>query len=485
MVACVDMNKRPARTLRVYRFGANRTYLLVAAATLLSYALEGPLRYGLQLVSLESLLYVRDLFAVTVIAMAVGSWFAGQPTAAPLLAVIVVLILHTLMAVMSVPTPFQALFGLKIYLPFLLGFAVSPLLRSYTTGLLRLAGFVFLVTAVGVGINVFVRYPWIGADYVSAFATTAAATQWWASGGVLRLPGFTRASFTAASMMLVSLVPIMAGRTRWPVRLLGFATAVWVITLTTSKGALMALAAAALDAVLFYGVHAPGVANMILVGWALLCLSVPLITLQLSLGSQPVPEWLTSFMERIEDMWPRAFKLFEHPLQALWGRGIGGIGTAQNFGEATRANAADNLMVYLLVSFGVFGVLYVSLFLLKALQYVHAQDPANSLGRCVRGWTIIWLTYGLTANMIEEACINLTIGAVFGLAFGQLEPQRRRMGSLTARRAPLAYAPTSEVRALAFHPKGADDVATRDMPTGTEPAGLVEAEKNGARRAAP
>ncbi len=41
------------------------------------------------------------------------------------------------------------------------------------------------------------------------------------------------------------------------------------------------------------------------------------------------------------------------------GRGLGGIGFAQASAEWWRYNAADNLMIYLLVSFGLFAILYV------------------------------------------------------------------------------------------------------------------------------
>jgi cell shape-determining protein MreD len=82
-------------------------------------------------------------------------------------------------------------------------------------------------------------------------------------------------------------------------------------------------------------------------------------------------------------------------------------------------------MVYLLVSCGMLGIAYVVFFLLKLILYSHRLPSTDILFRCTRGWTILWLTYGLTANMIEEANVNLVIGIVFGLVFGLLYPERR------------------------------------------------------------
>src|SRR5262249_5922156 len=113
-----------------------------------------------------------------------------------------------------------------------------------------------------------------------------------------------------------------------------------------------------------------------------------------------------------------AFALLTEPGQILWGRGLGGIGVGQNFGEWAKSDAADNLMVYLLVTFGMLGIAYVVAFLFRFANYT-VRGPRDDLVLCcVRGWTALWFGYGLTTNMIEEPMMNLTIGVVFGTIFG-------------------------------------------------------------------
>jgi hypothetical protein len=186
----------------------------------------------------------------------------------------------------------------------------------------------------------------------------------------------------------------------------------------------MAIATFAIDVFLSTGLRMRAVANAFVITIALVCLAVPLLSIQLGFNATSVPMWFGSFMERILDMWPKAFGLMDYAGQALWGRGTGGIGTAQTYGEPLLINAADNLFVYLIVSFGILGVAYVAVFLVKLLSYTQGLPSTDLMFRCVRGWAVVWLTYGLTANMIEEAAINLPAGVAFGIVFGMLDAHR-------------------------------------------------------------
>jgi O-antigen ligase len=131
-----------------------------------------------------------------------------------------------------------------------------------------------------------------------------------------------------------------------------------------------------------------------------------------------VASWQLSFVERIQDMWPRAFDLFASPMQVLWGRGLGGIGTAQTFDEWNRANAGDNLMVYVLVTFGIFGLAYIAIFLGVLFRFLESRTSDDLIARMSRGWVIVWLSFGLTTNMLEEPMTNMVIGMTFGWVFG-------------------------------------------------------------------
>ncbi len=71
-------------------------------------------------------------------------------------------------------------------------------------------------------------------------------------------------------------------------------------------------------------------------------------------------------------------------------------------------------MIYLLVSFGLFALLYVGVFL-WALKRTFDVDPSQEFfARCVRGWALVLFSYGCTSNMVEQPLMNLVIGVCFG-----------------------------------------------------------------------
>jgi hypothetical protein len=394
---------------------SDRLTALVLALAIVSYVLEGPIRFVLHSVSAEMLLYSRDALAAVVVGSCLLSWALGQRSVAPLAGAVGILLVHLAIGMVTLPQPFQALMGMKIFLWFLLGFAAAPFVARRRQALVRVSWFVFLITALGVVLNRFIAFPWIGLSYETSFGATEASKQWWAA-GVLRLPGFARASFNAAMFMLVSLPALFATNKGALRRILLIAVAGVVFVFTTTKGAWTGAAMIAFDAVLC-GLGLQVVANVGLCALASFCLLLPLVAVQVGASPGSVPGWALSFVERIRDMWPRAFALVTEPGQVLWGRGLGGIGVGQNFGEWNKSDAADNLMVYVLVTFGMLGICYIGAFLFRFVTYRTRGATADLQQSCVRGWTALWFAYGLTTNMIEEPMMNMAIGVAFGTVF--------------------------------------------------------------------
>ncbi len=406
---------RAARLPQTYAFGPDSFYLSVVALTLASYVLEGPLRLTLHLLSLESTLYLRDLAAAVATGLVLLSWLRGQRAAAPFAAVTALLLAHCLIGMLTLPSLFQALFGLKIFLVFLLGFAAAPILSRRPRAVARFAAFCFFATALGVLLNVFVELPWLGLTYDTAFGETVAARKWWTAGsGDMRLPGFARASFTAASIMVVALIPLLELRIGLLRKGMLVVIAVATIRLTTTKGAFTALAAVLAFKALASVPKSARLTSGALYALAAMCMALPIVAVQIGAENATVPIWLASFLEGVGDLWPRAFELLEGGAW-LWGRGLGGIGTAMQYGEWASFNSADNLMLYVLVSFGLLGVGYVWLFMFR-LTGLLARTQTLMRGSA-RGFTAAWLCYGFTAGMIDLPITNLAIGIVFGLSF--------------------------------------------------------------------
>jgi hypothetical protein len=419
-----------------YRVGSDRFYLIGAGIVVLSYVLEGPLRYVLGMVSLDLLIYLRDAVIAAYVATAALSWMRGQVTAFPVIVVTALLTLHTLIGILTLNNLVQPLFGFKIFLPLLLGLVIGPLIHERPREVAVFAGWCFAVTAIGVVLNAVLEFPWIGASYDTPLGTRELSRKWWTGGGGARLPGFTRASYFAAQLMLTSLVPLLAARPKLWVRIALAAIAGAVISLTTSKAPWTGLVVLfACDMLLM----ARGLRPLVGVITAVLfvvCVALPFVGLQVGAPSGPVPSWATSFVERITDMWPGALALYDGPASVIFGRGVGGIGSAQALAEARVANSADNLMLFLLVSFGPAGVIYLGFVVARLAARVSVSPLSRSL-HCAHGWMIVILAVGLTSQMIEDPMSNISLGISIALS---LIP-------------PLAATPTSLARSVVHLPE--------------------------------
>ena len=408
----------------------------VAFGMAMTYLFEGPARYVLMLVHAATLIYLRDVAAFALVAFAMSSWLSGERRLFPLVVAVYVLLLHLLCGVLTLPSILQPLLGLKVFFTFLFGMSASAAIAERARLLPGLALAAFIATACGVGLDVVIDFPWAGEAYESAIATVQVSREW-SSGGVPRLAGFARASFDAATIVLVLIVPLLASRWNVLLRALLWVVAFGTIWLTTSKGALLALAALAVWAVL----ESRGSTKRLVLPWiaffASVCLALPIAATQFGYGVRrsDVAGWLSSFVERIDFMWPDALNTWLTHGNLVTGRGLGGIGFAQVTGEWWRYNAADNLMIYLLVSFGLFAVLYAGGFLLS-LRRTFTTDPSRDvLARCVRGWALVVFSYGCTSNMVEQPLMNMVIGVCFGattMVFARREVATTRMPTHTA-----------------------------------------------------
>ena len=404
----------------LYDTGLDGFYLGGAAAIVLSYVLEAPLRFGLNAIGLDFAIYLRDAMIVAYAGISVIAWGRSGRGAGPLAVTLAVLALHALIGFVTLNDARQPLFGLKIFLPLVLGVVIGPLLHSRTRQVERFAAGCFWITAIGVLLNAFVEYPWTGMSFETAIGTRELSRKWW-SAGEARLAGFTRASYLAAQIMLASLVPLLAARPRWWLRVLLISIAVAVITLTTSKAAYIGLLALLLCSGLLF---ARGMTPLLVGFIALLyfsCVALPIVCVQLDAPARDVPSWAASFVERMLEMWPRAFALLDGPLSVVLGRGLGGIGSPQQLGEAYWYNTADNVMLFLLVSFGIAGPIYVGIAAARLAATLATGLLTRSLSWAC-SWIALLLAVGLTSQMIEDPISNLSLGVSLALLFQPAEP---------------------------------------------------------------
>lgn len=387
---------------------------MAALMVVFSFALDAPLRYALGLAHVGPLLYMRDAFEVFIIGSVIFHWLMGGELSFAV-KVIFVLLCHMFWGVIALGSPAQPVVALKSYVTLLFGLIVFEYVWRHEKALLWSSVALLAVTVFGVVLNYFMDMPWSGAYFETAAGDMALSKEWTA-GGVSRIAGFTRVSWDAAIITVSAIMPIMCLQAlRWPWKILIFVLAFGVVFLTTTKGAMIGLAGVGL----FLCFHLMSKARNKL---GFLFFLAPLVVFALPLfaylggasGSsfEEAAAILYSFVDRVTYTWPKAFELFSYGGNPIMGRGLGGIGLAQFVFESSRANAADNFMLYLYVTFGVLGIFYV-------YRILFALNTASShisryLWGCVLGWLTFGFLYGMTTNIVDAPFFMFVLGLIVG-----------------------------------------------------------------------
>jgi hypothetical protein len=393
---------------------------------LVSHVLDSPVRWVLSFAHLEALVYLRDAFALAVFAAAIIHWMNGGQ-AAPALVIAMFMLPHLFWGMLMQPHIVQPLFGLKMYVTFLLGACCLADFRRHEQRWMQVLAGMFWITALGVAINKFMPMPWAGM-LISSAAGDVAVSREWSMAGIQRLAGFTRASYDASAILAMMGGVVMLNSKRAWQQLVVFVIAFVLITLTTSKGSVLAWIVMGMAVPLLpqrqYG---PLLTRLMWLAPALV-LGIPALLAAYEYRadvSGPLGWLLSSFLERINQMWPDAFSNAVHHGNIILGRGIGGIGFAQRFGDMDLYNSADNVMVYLYVTFGVPAVIYVYYMVSK---FAAARDVMNEkTWQCAYLWLLYWFVYGLTGNNIEAPFPQFFIGLIFAasiLAKRPVTPKR-------------------------------------------------------------
>lgn len=342
------------------------------------------------------------------------------------LIITVLFLAYTVWGIINLENVVQGLFGLWILAPFVFSLWVAPhiSLKSYKNLFLLL----FFASAIGVFLNLFFTFPWVGLETEIA-GYSIEISRYWTAFGTERYAGFSRASYTAASQILIFGSYLASFTKNKLVIFFVWIISVLAIYLTTTKGMIAAWFIVSLY-FFSYFISKYALKKYITVIWVGILVSLtsimtllPLFTIvkrfQLNLNDYISIFVFYSFDARLTQTWPDAFKLLniglESPFLFLTGRGIGGISTSQKFFESQYYSPSDNLFVYLAITFGLpltFGLIYFIVYrLIKLLNCFYLENY-----RIIFLSFVICFTYGLVSGVIEEP----VLGFVFGISLHRL-----------------------------------------------------------------
>jgi hypothetical protein len=159
--------------------------------------------------------------------------------------------------------------------------------------------------------------------------------------------------------------------------------------------------------------------HLLVAALSTVCVALPLIVVFFDVGAamkaSSFSVLVVSVWERFTTMWPLAFNILPEGPGALLGAGLGSIGMPQTVGYAPHhINAGDSLAVFMLINFGVPGLLYCA-FPAFSVRKVAAANTAD-VCRVYVSVLALGYTYGLSINMIEDPFFSICLGLCFGAA---------------------------------------------------------------------
>jgi hypothetical protein len=399
-----------------------RVPLLAALALLLAGdALGGPLRYWLARSGLLELAYLPILAAALVVAAYVAAQCACLRADRTAIALGIVLAFYLPYALVLGRAPPQAVFGAYTFVPLFLGM-VAVAVGGHRAALGMVAA-LWWIAVPGVLASGVVEFPWVGESYEilgikAQFARACTAF------GIERLPGLTRASFTVANQIAAACALLLVGRAALPAKAAIWMLSLAAIWLTTSKAPLVAILI--LPLALAFHRYPARPARFRIGQWILAGLLLAVIAL-------PVAAWLglrvpqsgnLGFLSlgslglRMADMWPRAFALLDPAWPRLFlGLGFGGIGAGQAYFDRAHYSAADNLFVFLFVTFGIAALLLVGV-VFRGNRRIALRAPERT--RELHAVTVVVLVIGMMSNGVESIVPAFLLGILVGKA---LDPE--------------------------------------------------------------
>lgn len=373
---------------------------------------EGALRFYTAQAGLPWLVYSKDVLLVAALCLGMLTTLVTDLRNLPFLVTAILLLTGTAIGIAVLADIRQPLFAAKTWLPLLCGTVSGAAVAAHPRFLARICWFLWLAAVVGIVLTSTWRAPWVGFVYEVGGMVVEGSREW-TIGDSIRAAGFSRASFDAALQCLFFGAIIVTMARRYIVGL-----GVWLISagamyLTVSRTALLALVVA-------MGLHFLVVslkstqrcAKLAVVLLAATVLAIPFVSHAYYKNKAGMADTTTiasssSFEDRAIRTWPDGLALSSQGGHWLTGRGLGGIGVAQQFFEPNIFNPGDNLFVYLWGAFGTLGVLFLGFI---AWQAWRAQVPFDKLRQ--GGVLLIgaFLAVGLTLNGIEAAVASLFLG---------------------------------------------------------------------------
>jgi hypothetical protein len=377
------------------------------AVYILFYAFEATIRYGFNLAGHDELIFVRDaILGLPIVLIFMKQLLKHQVSPAYKVFVFVV-VLHGLVMEMNIGSEWAVLYGAKVFLGVLAGALATSQLFQPSRKAVAFFFLLWLVTAVGVVLDkYYVDFPWSGMQTSIGDIQVDISRDWQVSGDDKRAAGFTRSSINAAEMEPLIAIMLMFHLRSIVLRCLVALTTVPVLYLTTQKGAILAF-------VLTLGfllLRPRRPVTFLRIGFfvaLILATALPLILPGYDMPNATGMFSMSSFYDRVNDTWPRAWIWINRHEAFPFGVGLGGISGAQRLYDPFLIDYADNVIVFMYAYFGLMTFVYLGWLVVTIMRLRTISSPSTNQALA----TFVFLMfYGCVLSMVEDQMAALFIG---------------------------------------------------------------------------
>lgn len=283
---------------------------------------------------------------------------------------------------------FQILFGLYMFLPLIFGFIfgyVVPCNILYNKKIIYYMTSFLFIAIIGVLLNYFITYPWEGFQVLIGGLEIEGQRRWGTIGIRLkRIAGFSRASFAVSSQILyLFLIIDLFILKNIKIKIVSYIIVLLSLGLTTTKSSILTFLFYLSIKFIFCFINNHllyktvllkiGIIFFIIIGIFLPIFSY-YYSIDLNIQSPIMILLVNSFGERMTRVWPNAINLLINQGNIILGRGIGGIGGGIQMFEKLNINPADNMYLYLFVTFGILSVI---MFIILSIKLIIKKYNSN------------------------------------------------------------------------------------------------------------
>lgn len=382
-----------------------------------SVTMSGLIRYFFSSIGLTFLIYIpKGLLLIGIIYYIISKFKIKVFS----LFIFLFLIYSIIVSLFNNNTLNEIVFGIWILLPFFYGVVIGKIFINYFYCYRTYFFVLWCLILIGIMINVFYQWPWIGSYYnIDSFKITASRE--WSTGGISRLSGFGRLSAVTASETLLIAILLFFSYDKLFFKLLIWFISGIVIILTTTKTVIIIWLILTFLFILSKFISL----NRLL--FVPLLLSIIIIVLPFfSKYFYNIMEMnhlnyfqmiiFASFLDRLSFTWPWTIQVIERLGSPFFGIGIGGIGTSYKLFNPTFYSPADNLALYLYGLFGIFGLVLI---LFASIKFLFIRKKYfNYLQKNLIFYLFISvLIEGITLNVMEFPIFTFIFGIVLSNIF--------------------------------------------------------------------